>query len=77
MAITTELADEQDQWLPGPQVDKRYGITSMSRWRWTHDPELGFPAPVKVRRRTFWRLSDLISWERRMAIRTARKASVP
>jgi predicted DNA-binding transcriptional regulator AlpA len=48
--------------LPGPQVDRRYGISPM-RWRWMHDPRLNFPRPIKIRQRTYWRVSDLIEWE--------------
>jgi predicted DNA-binding transcriptional regulator AlpA len=73
MSSIGEVPSADDRWLPGPEVDKRYGITPMSRWRWMHDPALGFPQPVKIRRRTFWRLSDLIAWERQMALRAARK----
>ncbi|POR41170.1 helix-turn-helix domain-containing protein [Methylobacterium sp. V23] len=73
MKSTTELSREQEQWLPGPQVDKRYGISAMSRWRWMHDPKLGFPAPTIIRRRTFWRLSDLIDWEQKMSARLPSK----
>lgn len=71
MDVRQDRRSQQEQWLPGPQVDKRYGISAMSRWRWMHDPKLGFPAPVRIRRRTFWRLSDLIRWEQEMSTRVS------
>jgi len=57
------------EWLTGPQVAHRFGISSMSLWRWMHDPKLGFPDPTRIRERNYWRLSEIIEWERRAATR--------
>jgi hypothetical protein len=38
-----------DELVPDPQIFKEFGITSMTGWRWDHDPkmaELGWPAPT-------------------------------
>jgi hypothetical protein len=32
--------------------------------RWKNDKELGFPQPVKINRRLYWRLGDIRQWER-------------
>lgn len=45
--------DKPDQLVPDPQVWREFGITSMTGWRWTNDPELGFPPPIKIRTRCF------------------------
>jgi predicted DNA-binding transcriptional regulator AlpA len=42
---------EENEWLTGPQVARRFGISSMSLWRWIHDPTLEFPAPMRIRER--------------------------
>ncbi len=60
------------EWLTGTQVARRFGISSMSLWRWMHDPKLGFPIPTRIRERNYWRLSEIIEWERH----TAAKASL-
>jgi hypothetical protein len=39
--------------VPDPQVWRELGITSMTLWRWTHDPKLGFPPAIKIRNRNF------------------------
>jgi hypothetical protein len=56
-----------ERYLTAAQVRARYGgITSMSLWRWLHDPELHFPAPLLIQRRRYWRLHDLLEFECRI-----------
>lgn len=42
-----------DELVPDPQVWREFGISSMSGWRWTKDPNLGFPPAIKIRTRCF------------------------
>jgi hypothetical protein len=45
-----------DTLVPDPQVQKEFGITAMSIWRWDRDPELiklGWPPPIRIRSRKF------------------------
>jgi predicted DNA-binding transcriptional regulator AlpA len=46
-------SDVPDALVPDPVVWREFGISSMTGWRWTNDPELNFPAPVKIRGRCF------------------------
>jgi hypothetical protein len=39
--------------VPDPVVWGELGITAMSGWRWSHDPNLGFPVVIKVQGRNF------------------------
>lgn len=57
----------QDGYLPARKVWERYGVTSMTLWRWLKDERIGFPKPTYVRRFRYWRLSDLLAWERECA----------
>src|SRR5437773_6150572 len=61
---TPTSTDSADQFLPARQVWERYGVTSMSVWRWLKDADLKFPQPMRIGRLRYWRLSDLVSWER-------------
>ena len=54
-------------YLTGPQVDKRYSISAMTRWRWERNPGLAFPSPITINGRKLWKLSDLEAWERSRA----------
>jgi predicted DNA-binding transcriptional regulator AlpA len=56
--------DSAEQFLPARHVWQRYSISDMTLWRWLRNPELGFPQPIKIGRHRYWRLADLVSWER-------------
>jgi hypothetical protein len=56
--------DSQKVYIPATKVRERYGgISDMSLWRWERNPEMGFPAPITINRRRYWRLTDLERWE--------------
>ena len=45
--------DEIEGLVPDPQVQREFGVSAMTIWRWDMDPTLGFPPPVKIRKRKF------------------------
>ena len=49
--------------LPARAVWERYGVTSMTLWRWTRDPEMGFPRPFYLGRYRYFRIAELEAWE--------------
>ena len=63
MTINTADIHADDPWLTGSQVNKRYSISPMTRYRWERDPELAFPDAMKINRRSFWSLAALQLWE--------------
>jgi predicted DNA-binding transcriptional regulator AlpA len=64
----------EDEYLTGGDVDRRYKRSSQTRWRWGKDPTLNFPKPIKIKGRLLYRLSELEDWERRMAAASGRAA---
>jgi hypothetical protein len=43
-----------DQLVPDPIVAKEFGgVSLMTLYRWTNDPGLGFPPPIKIRTKNF------------------------
>lgn len=38
------------------------GVSDMSLWRWLNDPVLGFPKPIKIGNRRYWREADVIAF---------------
>jgi predicted DNA-binding transcriptional regulator AlpA len=62
---------ERECFLPAAQVRQRYSVTDMSLWRWLKDDSLGFPQPIRIKGRRFWRLDDLRAWEASQASDTA------
>jgi predicted DNA-binding transcriptional regulator AlpA len=71
LSMTNELADS---FLTGPQVNERYNISAMTRWRWERNPQLAFPAPMKINNRSYWKRSALDLWERDRASKSAKAA---
>jgi predicted DNA-binding transcriptional regulator AlpA len=68
---------ENERFLSFNQLSDRYGgVRQFSVWRWINKkPELGFPVPIKIGGRNFWRLSELQEFEARQAARRNAKSS--
>jgi predicted DNA-binding transcriptional regulator AlpA len=57
-----------DKLIGSRTLRERYdNISDMTVWRWLHDPYLGFPQPIYLGKRRYWRLGDLEAWERSRA----------
>ena len=72
MATDATLVETHDTLVPDPQVQKEFGVTAMSIWRWDRDPELtelGWPPPIRIRSRKFRSRFALENFKRVMARR--------
>ncbi|KIX17034.1 AlpA family transcriptional regulator [Paracoccus sp. 228] len=38
------------------------GISDMTLWRWLNDQSMGFPRPIYLGRRRYWREAEVIGW---------------
>lgn len=38
------------------------GVSDMCLWRWINHPNMGFPQPLKINRRRYWRQADIAAW---------------
>jgi hypothetical protein len=55
---------EQEVFLTSRQVRERYGnVSEMWLIRRERDKASGFPDPLRIRGRKFWKLSDLLRFE--------------
>src|ERR1700756_5066578 len=69
-----------DTLVPDPQVQKEFGVTAMSLWRWDRDAELielGWPLPIRIRSRKFRSRIALESFKRAMARRAIEQRAQP
>jgi hypothetical protein len=58
---------DAETFLSSAQVQARYGgVSYMWLYRREHEDN-GFPKPVRIRRRRFWRLTELLAYERSLA----------
>jgi hypothetical protein len=49
-----------------PAVQREFNVSAMTLWRWDRDPDLGFPPPVKIRKRKFRSRQLLDEFKRRL-----------
>jgi len=56
-----------DLFLSSAQVRARYGqVSDMWLYRREKDETSHFPRPIRIQGRKYWRLSDLVAYERRL-----------
>jgi hypothetical protein len=60
-------ADGGGSLIPSRKVLERYLICDRTLDRWTANSTLGFPRPILINKRRFWRVTDLVAWERARA----------
>ncbi len=63
-----EVRDAEELFLPAPLVAQRYHRDVITLARWRRDARMRFPTPHYFGRFRYWKLSDLVSWERERAI---------
>ena len=69
--IHPTTAEAETYYLGAKQVRRRYGdVSDMWIWRRLKD-DSGFPRPIDISGRRFWKLDELIAWERRRAAEAA------
>ena len=67
------MTDKPDEFVPDPRVAEELGTTLMGLWRYTHDPELGFPPAIKIRNRNYRSRQALEAWKQTMLARATRE----
>jgi hypothetical protein len=64
------LDDAEEIYLTAIQVRKRFGgVTDMTLHRWLHDKTVGFPQPIYIGKHRYWKLTELLAYERRCVIK--------
>jgi predicted DNA-binding transcriptional regulator AlpA len=57
--------ERNETFLSSRQVRERYGnVSDMWLWRRERDEASSFPKPLRINKRRFYRLNDLLAWER-------------
>ncbi|MEY9100508.1 putative DNA-binding transcriptional regulator AlpA [Sinorhizobium fredii] len=62
-----EAQSTSGAYLTSNQVLARYSIAPITFYRWQKNTALGFPKPMVINRRKFFRVDDLTAWERERA----------
>ena len=64
-----DQSSEPDELVPDPKVCREFNVSAMTLWRWDRDPQLaqlGWPAPIEIRRRKFRSRKQLEAFKARM-----------
>ncbi|RYH64470.1 MAG: hypothetical protein EON54_06545 [Alcaligenaceae bacterium] len=65
-----------EQMMTAKDVCARFGgVTTMSLYRWLKDEALGFPQPIQIRKRRYWLMTDIATFQNRMASEGIRRRS--
>jgi predicted DNA-binding transcriptional regulator AlpA len=54
------------EWLTINHMTERFGVCAETVSRWVKNPKLGFPRPVKINTRRYWKVTEVAAWESRM-----------
>jgi predicted DNA-binding transcriptional regulator AlpA len=55
----------EERYISRRELRQLLPVSDMTIWRWQHDPQIAFPAPVKpgINGRNFWWLPAIRYWE--------------
>ena len=55
-----------DTLVPSPQVEREFGVSSMSIWRWQRNEKLGFPRKIQLNGRNYFSRQQLEEFKARL-----------
>lgn len=64
--MTDQSNTPVDELVPDLQVQREFGITSMTLYRWTRNPKLAFPQPVKINTRSYRSRRELEAYKAKL-----------
>ena len=62
MAGLTTVRMEAGDFIPGPKLRAKFGISAVTLWRWRHDPATAFPAPKRINGRLYFPSDAVAAW---------------
>jgi predicted DNA-binding transcriptional regulator AlpA len=61
------LKADATEFIPGPKLRAKLGISAVTLWRWRHDKEIRFPAPKVINGRLYYPVGAVTAWLARQA----------
>lgn len=62
------MTQTEDRLMGSKELRKKFGnISDMSLWRWLQDEDLGFPQPLYIARRRYWKIAEVEAFIARQA----------
>jgi hypothetical protein len=69
--MSKQHSESKPALIPDRLVAERYDVCVRTLERWDATPNLGFPPPIRIRRRRFREVAALDAWDRANARRVA------
>jgi predicted DNA-binding transcriptional regulator AlpA len=60
LALMPEIGTSD--FIPGPKLRAKLGISAVTLWRWRHDKTSSFPAPKVIKGRLYFPLRAITAW---------------
>ena len=61
-AATPPARPTADDFIPGPKLRAKLGISAVTLWRWRHDEQAAFPAPKVINGRLYFPAGAVSDW---------------
>jgi hypothetical protein len=62
MAGLTPVGTDAGDYIPGPKLRAKLGVSAVTLWRWRHDPDAGFPVPKLINGRLYFPSNAVAVW---------------
>jgi predicted DNA-binding transcriptional regulator AlpA len=62
-ALETIASNHPERLIPAPAVASELGVTRRTLGRWLIDLNLGFPRPIEINCRLYFRRAELEAWK--------------
>jgi hypothetical protein len=73
--MNTDLV-EDDRRVTQPEAARLLGnVSSMTMWRWRHDPKMNFPEALEINGRVYFRRAEIVNWRPPAKAPTSGRAS--
>ena len=53
---------DANDFIPGPKLRAKLGISAVTLWRWRHDEDSGFPVPKVIKGRLYFPMDAVSAW---------------
>jgi predicted DNA-binding transcriptional regulator AlpA len=60
--LATARRTSADDFITGPKLRARLGISAVTLWRWRHDEQAAFPAPKVINGRLYFPSGAISDW---------------
>jgi predicted DNA-binding transcriptional regulator AlpA len=69
--VAAHAVDSDQGLIPGPALQRMFGVSDMTIHRWRNNPRLAFPKPIKIGTKNYWRRAEIQDWIAARAVASA------